>query len=167
MRFIKITWVALSIGVLLLAACSSKSSTPTNIVRINSTNASGQQTTFVADSSNSVMSAFTNTIENRTVVQLCSDVDKDNDCSKLMVITVDGTDANDYAMDSPDSATTIAYHDDDAENGVINHYISTGGDVRVIENGSTLKGTFTANLECVAGCTGTTSISGTFSVDKM
>lgn len=167
MKLFKIKWSVLSIGVLLLAACSGGGgSTSANRMSITTTDASGTQTTFVATSANSMFSAYTNTTENKTVVEICSDVDHDNDCSKLMIMTIDGTTAQKYAMDSIESLSQIVYHDDDPETGVTNHYISNSGEIKVnsidITSGGTVKGAFNATLECNSGCTGTVGVTGNY-----
>ncbi len=164
----KFNWVkrtALSVGVLLLAACSSGGGTPSNTIKIVKSDASENQTTYVSNSSNSIMSAFTNTIDNKTVIQLCRDVDKDNDCSKVMIMTIDGISPQTYTIDSPESATTIVYHDDKPERGVANHYIGTSGTIVVTGTGQALRGSFSAVLECNSGCTGTANVTGSFNVD--
>ena len=55
--------------------------------------------------------------------------------------------------------------DDDAEEGISNHYLSTSGQINVTRlDDSTVAGTFSAIVECNSGCTGTVPISGNYDI---
>jgi hypothetical protein len=161
----------LGLGALLLAACSGgggggKTTAPANAMTLSTTDPAGVTTTFTADNTNSIITTHKSEIENKTIVQICSDVDRDNDCSVMIIMTLDGTTAQTYSMDSAESLNQIVYHDDETETGVLSHYISTGGQIVVSEVGSSkddpVKGTFTAALACISGCSGNIALSGTF-----
>jgi len=174
MKFTRMKWAICGLCVLLLAACSSGSSggggTPAaaNSMSITTTDSAGAKSTFTADNSNSIISAYKNDVENKTIVQICSDVDKDNDCSRLIIITIDGTTAQKYSMNSPDSLTQIVYQDDETETGILSHYMSSDGEVDVSEIGSTagsaVKGAFTTTLACNSGCSGNITVTGNYNV---
>jgi len=110
------------------------------------------------------MSAYTNTAENKTIIQICSDQDQDNDCSKLVILTIDGTTAQNYPITAIDSPSQIVYQDDDAVEGVTNHYLSTSGQINVTRLDSSVEGWFTATVECNSGCVGSRPISGSFNI---
>lgn len=167
MKLFQIKWAVLGLGALMLAACSSGSgsSTPGSSLSITTTDAAGVQSTFVATTANTVFSAHTSTTENKTIIEMCSDVDKDNDCSKMLVMTIEGTTAQKYSMDSA-SVTQINWHDDDPEESVTDHYLSTSGEVEVESiddstNGS-ISGTMNATLECNSGCSGNATVTGKY-----
>ncbi len=170
MNFFKIKWAVLSLGVLLLAACSSGSgSSPSgSSIVMTATDATGAQTTFVATDANSLFSAHTNTTENKTVIEVCSDVDKNNDCSKVMIMTIDGTTAQKYTMDSADALSQIVWHSDDPEGSFTNHYLSSAGEIGVESindtTGGFVAGTINATLECNSGCSGTATVSGKYQI---
>jgi hypothetical protein len=171
MRFFQIKWTVLSIGVALLAACSSGGggSTATappapSTLSITST-IPGKPAVNVADASNTIMSAYKNTTDNKTIVQICHDLDQDNDCSQLVILTIDGTTAQTYTIASIESPSQIVYQDDDAAEGIVNHYLSTSGQINVTSiDGGFVVGTFSATVECSSGCTGTVPISGDFNI---
>jgi hypothetical protein len=111
------------------------------------------------------MSAYTNTTENKTIVQICRDLDQDNDCSQLVMMTIDGTTAQNYPITAIDSPSQIVYQDDDAVEGITNHYLSTGGQINVTRLDSQgIEGWFSATVECNWGCTGSRPISGAFNI---
>jgi hypothetical protein len=157
---------------LVLAACGGGKSggtpAPASSLSITTTDVAGTATTYTADGSNSIIAANKDPVTGKTIVQVCSDLDKDNDCSVLILMTIDGTTAQTYSMSSPDSLTQIVYHDDEAETGVLSHYLSSDGQIVVTESGSSagesVKGTFSSTLACNAGCSGNIVLSGTFSV---
>ncbi len=161
-------WAVFIAAAFLLAACSKGSSSggASNTMSIKSTDATGAVKVFTATTANSVMSATTNTTDDTTTIQICSDVDADNDCSKLVIMTINGTSAQDYTMDSMDSPNQVVFHDDDATETIINHYVSNGGDINVTQNdGSVVKGNFSTVFECNSGCTGTVLATGYFNID--
>lgn len=102
------------------------------------------------------------------MIHICSDVDKDNDCSILIIMTVAGTTAQTYSMTDPAALTQIVYHDDETETGVLSHYLSNGGQIVMSEVGAAggefVKGTFNSTLACNSGCAGNIALTGTFSV---
>jgi len=172
MKLIRMNLAVWSLGALLLAACSGSSdkkvAAPVNTLSISTTDAAGATTTFTADNSNSIISAYKNATENKTFVQICSDLDKDNDCSVMIVMTIDGTTAQTYSMSTPGTLTQIIYHDDETETGVLSHYLSSDGQIVVTDSGASagepLKGSFTSTLACNSGCSGNIVLSGTFNV---
>jgi hypothetical protein len=160
-----------SLGVLMLAACGGKGGgtpAPASSLSITTTDVAGTATTYTADGSNSIIAAHKDPITGKTIVQVCSDLDRDNDCSVLIIMSIDGTTAQTYSMASPDSLTQIVYHDDETETGVLSHYLSSDGQIVVTEIGSSagelVKGTFSSTLECNSYCSGNIVLSGTFSV---
>jgi len=171
MKNIKIKWLLFGIAVALLAACSKGSDAPSALapaapstLQITNT-VPGKPAMAVAEKSNTIMSAYKNTIENKTIIQICHDLDQDNDCSQLVILTIDGTTAKNYAIDSIESPSQIVYQDDDAVEGIVNHYLSKSGQINVTRlDSSTVEGTFSATVECNSGCTGTVPISGNFNI---
>lgn len=160
-----------SLGALMLAACGgskSEPAAPSSSLSITTTDVAGTATTYTADVSNSIIATHKDPVTGKTIVQVCSDLDRDNDCSVLIIMTIDGTTAQTYSMASPDSLTQIVYHDDETETGVLSHYLSRDGQIVLTEVGSSagelVKGSFTSTLECNAYCSGNIVLSGTFSV---
>lgn len=174
MKFFQTKWIVLSIGLLLLAACSSGggdsvTTTPPpaalNSLTISNTITPATQAVNVADASNSIMTAHRNTTEDKTIIQICRDVDQDDDCSQLVILTIDGTTAKNYPITAIDSPSQIVYQDDDAVEGIVNHYLSTSGQINVTRLDSQfVEGWFSATVECNWGCTGTLPISGAFNL---
>lgn len=169
MKYFQIKWAALSFGLLLLAACSGGGGggkTPSTLT-ITAVDSAGKTSTLAADTSNATFVGTKNTTENKTVIQMCADVDKDNDCSQVIIMTMDGTSEKEYDISSLDSVSQIVYHDDDLENGITKHYISNNGKIKVTGIGTAgdpVRGTFNATLECNAGCTGNVNVTGSFNV---
>jgi hypothetical protein len=111
------------------------------------------------------MSAYKNTTENKTIIHICRDLDQDNDCSQLVMLTIDGTTAKNYPIAAIDSPSQIVYQDDDAAEGVIKHYLSTSGQINVTRlDGQGVEGWFSATVECNWGCVGSRPISGAFNI---
>ena len=172
MKLIRMNLAVWSLGALLLAACSSGGNktppAPGSSLSITTTNAAGVPSTYTADNSNSIITAHKNEIENKTIIKICSDLDRDNDCSVLIIMTLDGTTARTYSMNTPDALTQIIYHDDETETGLISHYLSSDGQIVVSESGSSagewVKGSFASTLACNAGCAGNIVLAGTFSL---
>jgi hypothetical protein len=163
------SWAIAVLGALLLAACSGGKGSPApgNSLSISATDGTGTTTTFTANDSNATITAYRSAAENKTFVQVCADVDKDNDCSHLFIVTIDGTTAQTYPM-APDAVTQLVYHDDETETGVLSHYRSSDGAIQVTELGASagdaVKGTFDTTLACNSGCSGNLAVSGSFSV---
>jgi hypothetical protein len=174
MKFFQLKWIVLSIGLALLAACSSGGGDAVtappppaarNTLTISNTISPATQAVNVADTSNSIMTAHRNTTENKTIVQICRDVDQDDDCSQLVLLTIDGTTAKNYPISAVDSPSQIVYQDDDAVEGIVNHYLSTSGQINVTRLDSQgIEGWFSATVECNWGCIGTRPISGAFNL---
>ncbi len=175
MKFTGMKWAVWGLGlsVLLLAACSKGggggvTTVPGSTMTITTTNAAGTKDVFTASASNSMITAHTDPATNQTVIEICSDVDQDNDCSRLMVMTIDGTSPAKYAMTSPASISQIVYHDDESETGILSHYISSDGEIDVdsIDDSGkgNVKGSFTANLACNSGCSGNIAVTGTYDI---
>ena len=168
-----IKWIVLIIAVVLLAACSKGGDTPAAAIApaaprtlsITNTISPTTQAQLVADTSNAIMTAHKNTTENKTIIQICRDADQDDDCSQLVILTIDGTTAKNYPITAIDSPSQIVYQDDDATEGVVNHYLSTSGQINVTKlDDTSVVGTFSATVECNWGCTGTVPISGAFNL---
>jgi hypothetical protein len=175
MNFTRMKWAAGALGVLLLAACNSGGggavippTAPGSSLSITTIDALGTRSTFTADSSNSIITAHSNADEGQTIIEICSDVNKDNDCSRLMVLTIDGTSAQKYTMASIDSPSQIVYHDDESAEGASSHYVSHDGEIDVSSMDTSgkgfVKGTFSANLACTSGCSGVIAVSGNYNV---
>lgn len=175
MKYFWIRWILLSIGMILLAACSrGGGDTPAaavapataNTMSITSTTSPAREQ-LVADTSNAIMSAHRNTTEDKTIIQICRDDDQDNDCSQLVILTIDGTTAKNYPITAIDSPSQIVYQDDDLQEsaGIVNHYLSTSGQINVTRlDSTTVEGTFSATVECNWGCVGSLPISGAFNL---
>ena len=132
---------------------------------ITYTDPSGTAKSFAANDSNAVMQSVANTTEGQTVIQMCGNIDTNNDCSQLMIMTVNGAAAGTYSIKAGDTSSQIVYHDD--ESGTAYHYESSTGAITLTSVGAAgepVQGVFSAVLECSSGCTGTTNASGTFSV---
>ncbi len=173
MKLSQMKWAAGAFAVLLLAACSSGGgggivTAPGSTMSITTVDAAGTSSTFTANASNSVITAHTDPIQNQTVIEICSDVDKDNDCSRMMILTIDGTSSAKYPVTAPASLSQIVYHDDETETGVLSHYLSDTGEVDVdsIDDSGkgNVKGSFTANLACNSGCSGNIAVTGTYDI---
>ncbi len=169
MKLIGTKWALAGLAALLLAACGGKSSSstpaaPAKTLSITTANGTGTTTSFDATSANSTYSAHQSATEGKTVIQVCGDVDADQDCSQLIVMTLDGTTAKTYSLTAPDALSQIAYHDDESETGVLAHYLTSDGQVVVTEVGAHVKGTFTAALTCNSGCSGNVNVTGSFDV---
>lgn len=174
MKLSQMKWAAGIFAVLLLAACSSGGgggipvTAPGSTMSITTVDAAGTSSTFTANASNSIITAHTDPVQNKTVIEICSDVDNDNDCSRVMILTLDGTSAQKYAMTSQQSLSQIVYHDDETETGVLSHYLSDTGEVDVdsIDDSGkgNVKGSFTANLACNSGCSGNIAVTGTYDI---
>jgi hypothetical protein len=170
MRIHRLSWAIAVLGALLLTACSGGKGSPApgNSLSISATDGTGATTTFTANDSNAIITAHKSVAENKTFIQVCADVDADNDCSHLFVVTIDGTTAQTYSMATPDAVTQVVYHDDETETGVLSHYRSGDGAIQVTELGSSageaVKGTFDTTLTCNSGCSGNLAVSGSFSV---
>ena len=155
------------LGALLLGACGGKSSSspaPVTAMSITTDNGAGTTTRVDATSANSTYSAYQNATQGQTIVQVCADVDADQDCSHIVILTLDGTTAKTYSVTAPDAVSQINYHDDETETGVVSHYQSSDGQVVVTEVGASVKGTFAATMACNNGCAGNVTISGSFDV---
>ena len=174
MKNFQMKWIVLTIGVALLAACTSgggetvtsaRAHAARNTLTISNTISPATQEVNVADASNSIMTAHKNTTDNKTVIQICRDVDQDDDCSQLVILTIDGTTAQNYPIAAVDSVSQIVYQDDDAVEGIINHYLSTSGQINVTRLDSQIvEGWYSATVECNWGCIGTRPISGAFNL---
>jgi hypothetical protein len=162
MKIFQIRWALLIVAVALLAACSrSGSSASDSVMTVKSTDQSGTQTEYTARSSSAITQGNTISNENKTILQICGDVDKDEDCSQMMVMTIDGTTPGQYTIDSIDASSQIIYHDE------LKNYVSTSGDIFVTSLGNAggaAQGRFNAVLECSSGCTGTVNMTGSFNV---
>jgi hypothetical protein len=174
MKYFRTNWIILSVGMLLLAACSGSGGgggTPAaNTLSITNVNPAtvAQEAILIADRTNAMMTAHKNTTENKTIIQICRDVDRDNDCSQLIIMTIDGTTAQKYTMNSIESLSQIVYQDDDFNEGTIYHYLSNGGEITVTRyDANAIAGTFNASLERTDGGTEATNIfiNGSFNID--
>jgi hypothetical protein len=172
MKTIRKSWAIWAAGALLLAACSSGGgggTTPTsaNKLTLTTTDGTGATATITADDTNAIVTTHVSDADGKTLVQICADVDKDNDCSHLVIMTIDGTTAQTYPMDDTDPLNNnqIVYHDDETESGILSHYLGTKGQIVLSEvgaPGAQVKGTFTTTLACNSGCAGNLTLAGEF-----
>ena len=165
-----------ALGALLLAACGKSSMSsqggpapaPAARLALTTTDGAGTSTTFTATDANAQVSAYRSTAENQTVIQVCGDVGADGDCARIVILTIGGTTAQRYPLNTADTVTQLVYHADAPEAGVVNHYLSSAGTVDVTligaAAGEAVKGTFSATLTCNGGCAGDVTVTGSFDV---
>ncbi len=122
-------------------------------------------TKYLGDAYDPIMSATTSTTTNKTYINMSSGYNLYTySWKKQLNITISGTTPGTYLFSSPTATTRILY------SNVPTIYQGTSGSVTITsignDVGSSVTGTFNANLECVSSCTGTIGMSGSFNVKR-